>query len=184
MTQADLYSEEHEPDPVTSDAVAAAMAATEPDTEKTHWWSKLGVALIIFLFVLASISGVATAINTAQNGHQNKQLNTQNSYLEAQNRCLGTLLESFRRDQDARVQVAKDDREVIDDLINGVFSVKGTQAQREAKVKAYKAAYNQRRLENEKRRDQLPPLFPTCQLTLPSAKPTKGNSTPLPSVSK
>lgn len=154
-----LYGPEYIPDPVTADAVAAAVAATDPKKTKSSFFNKLITIGLVFLVVIAMSASVVTAINSVQNVQQNITLKNQNIALENEQACLVKVIENQQKDSNARVQIAADDREVVDDLIQAVFNAK-TPAEGQKAL----AAYNKRREENETRRKKLPVTELNCNL--------------------
>lgn len=156
----ELYGEGYMPDPVTENAVAAAMAATESIEKEPSLWYKIIVVVGSILFVVAVASSGVTAVNAVENYHQNKILKQQTQDVKNENICLQKVVEAQQQDSQARVQISADDREAIDDLVQGVFKAKTSQ-----EAQAAFAAYNKRRNENEQRRLTLPTVAIKCDLS-------------------
>lgn len=164
-----LYSKDHEPDPVTHDAVAAAMAAT--DSTRLPWWKRAGTVLLSIFFVIAVGASGVTAYNTIQENHQGKVLSASNKILTAQTQqlrdqqtCLENVITTFETDNAARGTIADDDRTNIADLVKNIETAKSKDD-----IETAFANFNARATANAAKRNQYPlTVSVSCNLGTPS----------------
>lgn len=112
----DIFSKDHVPDPVAVRAREFAVKVTDPKP-KNSWWSRLLVILAIILILAGTTGAVLGGINTAQNS-------TQTQTLQQQQACIKDLLRVITQEQQARAQIAADDRNTIRNLVFEVSKAK------------------------------------------------------------
>lgn len=132
---------DQELDPVTANAVAAAMAATE--RPKSSVWSKIGTWVAVFVALIATAAAIVGAVNSVN------IRNTQDSLRKQQN-CLISLIAQVQADGVARTKIAADDRKVIRDLVADITKAKKPDDVRKAFDKFNKAS-----AQNDKNRSSI-----------------------------
>lgn len=148
--QPDVYSDDYTSDPVAQKAAREALAATEPEN-RHPWVSRVLVGLGILMVVLGTIGLFIGALNTIKISEQNSELTHQNGELDREQKCISQLLINFEIEQNARGQVAADDRKAVDDIIKRVSEAKSP-----TDVKRAFAQYYAERKDNDQRRAKYP----------------------------
>jgi hypothetical protein len=86
MISDNLYGENYEPDPVTPDAVAAAMAATDPG--KKRLFDRISASALALIAVLGGIFAVNSVYDTIT-------LHDQGVQIEQQATCQNTFVSTY-----------------------------------------------------------------------------------------
>lgn len=176
----DPYAPGHVNDPVTEDAVRAAMAATDKPSKKRHpWFERLFGSLIVFVLLLGAVGAVVGLVNSLS-------LREANNRLRIEQQCLIRLDQKLQSDQAVRTAIADDDRQAIDDIVKAIREAKT----KEQLDKAFSAYFKERAINDKNRANyqvQIPNVS-TCSLegadlSLPSGTDTPGASA-VPSLTK
>lgn len=151
----DPYGPEHVPDPVTEEAVAAAMAATDPQVKTEPWFERFFVTIIIVILAIGLTGTVIGGWNSIELGNSNQQLRIEQN-------CLVRLNQQLQHDENVRSRIASDDRQAVDDVIKAVSEGKNAKDIRRAFDK-----YFAQRKANDKKRTEYgldKPVTDTCPL--------------------
>lgn len=138
------YVEHPEPDPVTREAVRAAMAATDPPKPRHPWLNRIVIVILSLCLLAGTIGAVVTVANTIALSQQNRDL-------QAEADCTQKLLQSFQSDSKARSVIAAADRSIIKNLVLNVSKSKTSQD-----VEKAFAEFNKESAANDKLRAKFP----------------------------
>lgn len=143
MSNDDIFAPDHVPDPVATKAAQYAVEVTDHD-EPHPIWNKFVIIAVIFLVIAGTFGAIIGTINTVS-------LQTQNSELKKQQVCNTQLLKVITTEQQARANIAADDRKAIKDLVASVSRAKTPQD-----VQRAFTTFNQESVANDKRRALFP----------------------------
>lgn len=158
----DPYEPGHVDDPVTKDAVAVAMAATERQAQR-RWYERAFTWFVIVVLALGTAGAVVSAINAVE-------IHNQNNSLRATQECLIKLDSELQAEQAVRTQIAADDRRAVDNLVAAIATAKSPKQVQQA-LQSYQAT----RKRNDSRRAKYVTRIPDvneCKLVEASVQPS------------
>lgn len=144
----DPSSKDYSADPVTEEAVRAAMAATDtPERKQQRWYDRFFYLIIAVVVVLGTLGTVTGVVATYNNKVQNDRLQKQANQIQKEQDCIEQIDVQQRKTSAALTVIATDDRKLFDTIIVQVFQSK-TQ---EDVFKAFDKFLDQRKKNEAKR---------------------------------